>query len=188
MTQKKKSADIWLETAYQLFADVGPDAINVKNLSEKCGLPRTNFYYHFADKNDLIDRLLNDHLAKEVAEFSNLLQTRFNKFIPDLYDIVVENQMAVKFHWQLFKNRDDIRYNQVFLHMRKKNSEFIIPKVMEYYRLDLPPFLIQSIWDTVNDAWFSKLDFNNFTSPVLSKIADDMMKSVLAFAKHQVHK
>ncbi len=185
MAAKEKSIDKWLNAAYELFAEVGPEAMNVKALSEACDLPRTNFYYHFVDMDDLIERLLHDHLEREGKKMRLEFEQHFDRFIPDLYDIIANNKQIIRFHWQLFRHRDDFRFNQAFLFWRKKNSEIIIPKIMEYYKLDLPIMLMQSIWDTVNDAWFSQLDFNKFSSAELSKSADETMRSVLAFTKHK---
>lgn len=182
---KKKSIDIWFETAYNLFAEIGPEALNVKTLSESCGLPRSNFYYHFTDKEDLIDRLLDYHLKHSSETISYGLENNFNHYIPDFYDILAHDQQALRFHWQLFKHRDNLKYNQVFLYMRKKNSKIIIPKVIDYYQINLPLSLIETIWDTLNDAWMASLDLNDLSSQTMSAKADNIMRSILAFIKYQ---
>jgi len=58
---------MWIEGAYSHFADVGPEQLNIKRISEIAGLPRTNFYYHFPDTDILVTQLLNFHvdLSKE---------------------------------------------------------------------------------------------------------------------------
>ncbi|WP_167617228.1 TetR/AcrR family transcriptional regulator [Maribellus sediminis] len=182
---KKKSIDIWFEAAFNLFAEIGPEALNVKTLSEACGLPRSNFYYHFTDKEELIDQLLDYHMKNAAQTMLYELENNFNNYIPDFYDILAKNEQSLRFHWQLFKNRDNIKYNQIFYYLRKRNSKLIIPKVIDYYQLGLPTSVIETIWDTLNDAWLASLDLNDLSSKSMGKKADDIMRSILRFTKYQ---
>ena len=43
----------WIETAYALFAEEGPENLSIKALAKQCGLPLTNFYYYFDNKEEL---------------------------------------------------------------------------------------------------------------------------------------
>ena len=63
--KKNNSKSKWIESGYFLFAESGPN-ISIKKLAKIAGLPRTNFYYHFKDKEDLIDSIIQLHLS--VAE------------------------------------------------------------------------------------------------------------------------
>jgi AcrR family transcriptional regulator len=60
--KEKNNERKWIEGAYSHFADVGPEQLNVKRISEITGLPRTNFYYHFPDTDILVTQLLNFHM------------------------------------------------------------------------------------------------------------------------------
>jgi AcrR family transcriptional regulator len=52
------SADLWLDAAYQLLVEGGVEAVKVMPLAEKLGLSRTSFYWHFADREALLDGLV----------------------------------------------------------------------------------------------------------------------------------
>jgi AcrR family transcriptional regulator len=52
------SADLWLDAAYQLLVDGGVEAVKVMPLAERLGLSRTSFYWHFADREALLDGLI----------------------------------------------------------------------------------------------------------------------------------
>ena len=52
------SADLWLDAAYQLLVEGGVEAVKVMPLAERLGLSRTSFYWHFADREALLDGLV----------------------------------------------------------------------------------------------------------------------------------
>ena len=86
--QKTKSYNIWLETAYQLFAEEGPENLTINAIAKLCGLPRTNFYYYFNNKEEIIDAIIELHFQITTELFNEELKNRFDTFIPDLYVIV----------------------------------------------------------------------------------------------------
>lgn len=57
--QVKGSADIWLQAAYELLLDSGVDAVKVMPLAKRLGLSRTSFYWHFKDREALLDAVVN---------------------------------------------------------------------------------------------------------------------------------
>ena len=52
------SADLWLDAAYQLLVEGGVEAVKVMPLAERLSLSRTSFYWHFADREALLDGLV----------------------------------------------------------------------------------------------------------------------------------
>lgn len=57
--QIKGSADIWLQAAYGLLLDSGVDAVKVMPLAKRLGLSRTSFYWHFKDREALLEAVVN---------------------------------------------------------------------------------------------------------------------------------
>lgn len=162
---------------------MAPDGLNIKLLAEKAGLPRTNFYYHFADKEDLIEQLL--HLHNQVAEnYCAVLKDQMRVFLPDMHKVNIQFQEGIKFHRQLFLNRNDHRLNLVYINTNISCNPIIIPKLIEYYKLNVPYSVIESLWTTtVVDTWYSGLDVNNFNVVYLCGLTEGIMKTVLDFAK-----
>ncbi|TXH94976.1 MAG: TetR/AcrR family transcriptional regulator [Pseudorhodobacter sp.] len=68
------SADLWLDAAYQLLVDGGVEAVKVMPLAERLGLSRTSFYWHFADREALLDGLIARWETKNTANL--IAQTR----------------------------------------------------------------------------------------------------------------
>ncbi|MBU2961152.1 TetR/AcrR family transcriptional regulator [Citreicella sp. C3M06] len=52
------SRELWLEAARQAFVERGIDAVRIQPLARGLGLSRTSFYWFFADRQALLDALL----------------------------------------------------------------------------------------------------------------------------------
>jgi AcrR family transcriptional regulator len=58
-TAKPAARDRILETAYELFARHGIQAIGVDEIIRRAGVAKATFYHHFASKDDLVLEFLN---------------------------------------------------------------------------------------------------------------------------------
>lgn len=81
-TKREKAAgrrrvpkDDWLAEALDLLAESGVDSIRVDRLSRRVGVAKTSFYWHFTDRQDLLDQILNywEHEFTQVASDNPLL-------------------------------------------------------------------------------------------------------------------
>ena len=52
------SRDGWIEAAYQVLIDQGVEHVKLATLAKSLGLSRTSFYWHFSDREDLLDALI----------------------------------------------------------------------------------------------------------------------------------
>ncbi|MGI9364024.1 MAG: TetR/AcrR family transcriptional regulator [Rhizobiaceae bacterium] len=59
-SKKRVSKQDWLDAALDLLQKGGIEAVRVERLADQLNVAKSGFYYHFRDRNDLHDRLL-DH-------------------------------------------------------------------------------------------------------------------------------
>jgi AcrR family transcriptional regulator len=59
--------DLWLDAAYALLVDAGVDAVKVMPLAERMGLSRTSFYWHFQDREALLQGLIDRWRSKNTG-------------------------------------------------------------------------------------------------------------------------
>lgn len=59
--------DLWLDAAYDLLVNGGVEAVKVMPLSERLGLSRTSFYWHFPDREALLTGLIQRWQAKNTG-------------------------------------------------------------------------------------------------------------------------
>jgi AcrR family transcriptional regulator len=179
--KKEKNNEIrWIEGAYSHFADVGPDQLNIKRIAEITSLPRTNFYYHFPDTHILVTQLLNVHVDLS-EKYERELRQKLNVFIPDLHRILCSFKTGVKFHWQLFKHRSDVRFGYIYNSLNSSSAEIILPVFRDYYKLTVSDSALKALWKTLTDSWYSQLDFEDLSPESLAELSDSIMQSILRF-------
>jgi AcrR family transcriptional regulator len=168
----------WLETAYVMFAEIGPQNLSIKSLAEQCGLPRTNFYYYFANKEELIEKIIDLHFETTAELFNTEVEKRLHSFIPDLYIISYDFKLGFQFAKQLFLNRGKPVYNKAYMHGIALSADLIVPKFKEFTKIDLPYESVKSIWFTVTDAWFSRVKFDEFSVDYLCELYYEIMDTL----------
>jgi AcrR family transcriptional regulator len=169
VSEGKKNENRWIEGAYSHFAEVGPEHLNIKRISKITGLPRTNFYYHFPDTDVLITHLLNFHL--EISKkYEEELRQNLKVFIPDLQRILCSFETGLKFHWQLFKHRSDVRFGYIYNSVNTSSADIILPVFRNYYKLTASDPALKALWKTLSDSIMkSILEFNRETAILRQK-------------------
>jgi AcrR family transcriptional regulator len=168
----------WIEAAYIYFATEGPDKISVMELSKQCGLPRTNFYYYFENKEELIDKVIEFHFKTTTEIFNLELENKLHCFIPDLYVIIYKFKIGIQFSKQLFLNREYPTYNKAYKQSVALSSGLIVPKFMEFFKIDLPFEVAKALWTTLTDSWYSRLNFDNYSVDYLCELCYEIMDTV----------
>ncbi len=57
---KRPGAQLWIDTAWEILGEGSVFNVTIQRLSSEIGVSRNTFYYHFSDRNELYDRLI-DH-------------------------------------------------------------------------------------------------------------------------------
>ena len=65
--RKRVSKDQWLETALDLLENGGVENVRVERLAKKLCISKSGFYWHFKDRRDLLNHLL-DYWVHEYTE------------------------------------------------------------------------------------------------------------------------
>ena len=182
--KKTESYNTWVETAYILFAEKGPENFSVKEVAKLCGLPRTNFYYYFDSKDDLLDRIIELHFQTTTEFFNIELVKRLNTFIPDLYEVIYDFKLGIQFSKTLFKHREIPKYNKAYLKGTALSADLIIPKFKEYFNINIPDENAKELWFTLTDTWYSRLSFNYYSVDYLCELCYEIMNTVLPLTGH----
>lgn len=181
---KSESYIVWLETAYKLFAEKGLVNFSVKEVAKLCGLPRTNFYYYFDNKEDLLDKIIELHFHTTIEIFNNELRKRFKVYIPDLYEIVYDFKLGIQFTKNLFKHRDIPKYNNAYIKGTELSVDLILPKFKAFFNIILPDEQVKQLWFTVVDTWYSRLNFDNYSVEYLIKSCYEVMDTIIPLMQH----
>jgi AcrR family transcriptional regulator len=177
----------WIETAYRFFAEEGPEKLSIKALAKQCHLPRTNFYYYFENKEELIDKIIELHFQSTTEIFNIELGKRLKSFIPDLYEVIYDFKPGMQFSKQLFKNRENSRFDIAYRQSVALSADLIVPKFKEYFKINLPDEAVKSLWFTLTDSWFSRLNFNDFSVDSLCALCYEIMDSILPLIEQSLN-
>lgn len=92
------SEDLWLDAAYALLVETGIDSVKVMTMAGQLGLSRTSFYWHFPDREALLEALVRrwrdrntaSLIARTEAYAATIAEAVFNLFdcwiTPELFD------------------------------------------------------------------------------------------------------
>ena len=61
------SAELWLDAAYDILIHQGADAVRIQPLARAVGMSRPSFYWHFADRQALLDALVGKWQQKNTG-------------------------------------------------------------------------------------------------------------------------
>ena len=95
--QKQKVPEqAWLDAAYQLLTESGVEAVKVMPLAKKLGVARTGFYWHFKDRDALLEAMIyrweekntGTLVARAEAYAESIVEAVFN-----LFDCWLDNEL-----------------------------------------------------------------------------------------------
>lgn len=86
--RQRGSEIVWLDAAYQMLTENGVEAVKVMPLARRLGLTRTGFYWHFADRDALLEAMVRrweekntgNLVAQTNAYAESITEAMFNLF------------------------------------------------------------------------------------------------------------
>ncbi len=181
MNSRKK----WIIKGFEHFAIYGPDSLCTKQIAEEIGVSRTTFYHYFADNEDFLNSIF-DYYFEILDEHVDYIEKNCRKFIPDVYDSLARFKLGFKFTRQLFLLRANPVYNHIFQTYIQKTSRVFLPLFAECCNIHVSSFLLNRLWETYRDVWYSRIDENNITSAAMQKIAKEILQTLIDFKRYDV--
>ena len=165
--KRKNSVSVWIHVGYEYYAESGPGMLSIKNIAEKAGVPRTSFYYLFKDLREYKQHLLSHH--EVIAEkFMIEVKTKCHNLFPDLLS---RNSHMLKFHRQLFLNRNDPEVNSLYGHLGIMLKDLVFPLLRKHFSFKKSFENTDSLIVDLMDVYFSKLNINDLSTKNLEKSA-----------------
>ncbi|NVK17028.1 MAG: TetR/AcrR family transcriptional regulator [Rhodobacteraceae bacterium] len=98
IARPRLSEEDWLAAAYEVLTDSGVEAVKVMPLAKRLGVSRTSFYWHFKDREELLEAMVRrweerntgNLVARSEAYAESIAEAMFNLFDcwidPGLFD------------------------------------------------------------------------------------------------------
>lgn len=177
----RSSKERWLEEGYQQFAESGPENLSINKLSKSVESSRASFYHYFGDIEVFIGELLSMHL-KIANDFDQSGMTRCKKLFPDLYNILAENPIPLMFNIQLFRHRGHPSYNYLFIKTFQASANIYVLRLFaEHLGLRNNDRDLYTLWLTLGEAWYSRLDVQDLSAETLQNHAKEILQSLTTF-------
>lgn len=98
MVNKKR---LIIETAKQMISDLSFNEMNIKDLTKKCKLSKSNFYYYFNSKEEMylmiLEEIMTDYIENlKLIDFDNDLEENLRKLIKFKLSLNIINLKIIK--------------------------------------------------------------------------------------------
>lgn len=187
MFEIENNRQLWLEKGYVHFAEYGPNIISINKLSKSTGLSRASFYHHFGDIDIFIDELLTIHW-QFIEHFNSAASEQCENLFPDLYILIEQNPIPLKFNLQLFHHRNTPKFNLLFIKIYEASATSFAQKLfVNHFGLKQPEKEIYHLWLTLGEAWYSRLDPEDLTTTTLQNHAKEILKTLTVFIKSPLY-
>ena len=83
------SEDLWIDAAYALLVESGVKSVKVMTVAKALGLSRTSFYWHFPDRDALLDALIRRWRERNTANLvaqTELYAASITEAVLNLFD------------------------------------------------------------------------------------------------------
>jgi AcrR family transcriptional regulator len=180
MTQLKTS-DKWIEAGYELFANEGPEAIQVERLGRILNLNKSGFYHYFLTRENFIAELVAYHHKMAALYIHGISCCR--NIDPDYIYVIINLKMNVIFHMRLVQNRDNPLFSEAYKNIDLKIDHAILPIWSDFIGIPQNPILAFQYYGIVRDMFLSRVTLNNFTYAFLHEVLVDaklLVKKILS--------
>lgn len=170
MAFSKKTTQGWLHVGYKIFADEGPEGIQVERLARILGVNKSSFYHFFVDKEIFMSELIKlhlEHAQRYVAEIKKL-----DNFDPEFIDLLVAEKEIILFHRQLNKNADNVVFRKTFIEI----NAVVDCEILRLWakEIQLPPDPAFKLFDLVRDTFYSRISPKNYSATTVRQIVDEV--------------
>jgi AcrR family transcriptional regulator len=78
----------WVRAAIEVLADQGVDGLRVEVLAKQCGVTKGSFYWHFKDRRDLLDAVLQTWKDGRIRDIVKQTRAVPGQELPQVYHVI----------------------------------------------------------------------------------------------------
>lgn len=166
----------WIGTGYQLFAEEGPEGIQVERLARILGLNKSGFYHYFGDMESFSKQLI-DHHYRVFDKFLDDVATCEN-IEPDFHATLFKHRVVVMAQMHLVRNKS----NPMFYGAHKELDDRVARAVhaiwAEYIGIQSNPELVYQYFGIIRDMFYARISWANFNIDFLRQVGEEAKEVV----------
>lgn len=180
--EKSKNSSVWLEEGYTLFANEGPDGIQIERLARILGLNKSGFYHYFGDLDIFYSELLSLHKKKADIYLNDL--RAIEAIDPGYLEVVAKHKLPVIFNMQLLRAKDNLVFVQLAEAIDKKEDELIGKLWSAYLGIGDNTELAVRYFIIVRDMAYARMSVQNLDVSFLRNLMTEA-RAVLQQVSHK---
>lgn len=150
-----KSYNAWIKAGYELFAQEGPEGIQIERLARILDLNKSGFYHYFGNHDTYFQQMMHYHL-QQVQLLVVSIQS-IHKFMPGFAQllsdfsttILVQKQLQRAGHLPIFANTYEEVNNQLEPH--------ILPIWADFIEIPENPMLALRYLEFIKDIFYARV-------------------------------
>jgi AcrR family transcriptional regulator len=171
----------WVETGYVLFAESGPEGIQVEKMARILKANKSGFYHYFGDKEIFFSELAEYHdqmgkkFAKEVEALKN--------FEPGYIDLLLKYKIQLFAQMQMKKHKEIVAFREAFIKVKKRNEKAQNPLWSNYLGIPEQPEIALEMFDIARDMIFTRTYMNELSHQSLLDLFQILKNTVTKIRK-----
>ncbi len=152
---KSKSYNVWIKAGYELFAQEGPEGLQIERLARIIDLNKSGFYHYFGNHDTYFQHLMVHH-KQQVGALEEKIRT-MNRLIPEWNQLLTEATVPLLMQKQLQNACHLPLFAQTYSEINRTVDAAILPLWAEFIEIPENPSLALRYLEFVRDAFYARL-------------------------------
>ena len=161
----------WIETGYELFAEEGPEGIQVERLARILNLNKSGFYHYFGDMESFSKELIKHHYQ----EFDRFLQDAAGcvNVDPAYAMVLLKHKVAVMAQMHLVRNKSNPMFYGAHKELDDKVGRVVLRIWEDHIGIHNNPELVFQYFGIIRDMFYSRITWETYTYDYLHELAEE---------------
>lgn len=174
-----KSYNSWIKAGYELFAQEGPEGIQIERLARILDLNKSGFYHYFGNHDTYFQHLMQHHLLQADELVETLQSTR--NFIPECIQLLADSSIPILVQKQLQRACHIPLFAKTYEEINSKADRAILPLWMGFIEMHDNPTLALQYFEFVRDTFYARVTPGTLSFEFIFDIAMQAKEICLGF-------
>jgi AcrR family transcriptional regulator len=152
---KSKAYNTWIKVGYELFAQEGPEGIQIERLARILDLNKSGFYHYFGNHDSYFKHLMQHHLLQVDLMVEKIQSTQ--DFMPECIQFLADSTIPVLVHRQLQRSCHIPLFAKTYKEVNDKVDPVILPLWIDFIEIPDNPTLALQYLEFVRDTFYARV-------------------------------
>jgi AcrR family transcriptional regulator len=152
---KSKAYNTWIKVGYELFAQEGPEGIQIERLARILDLNKSGFYHYFGNHDSYFQHLMQHHLLQVDLMVEKIQSTQ--DFMPECIQFLAESSIPILVQKQLQRACHSPLFAKTFTEVNAIVDPVILPLWADFIEITDNPTLAFQYFEFVRDIFYARV-------------------------------